>query len=185
MRNRAELFYLQLAWQQLSETQRTAWQAWAVYQNLNSGQFVVAQYTGQQSFMQVNRYRLLSGLAQMADPIFTPYSLPAPVLSVDLSGSDLWLDLGSDLTDTEYKAIWFVSPPLPPARNCRPAMVRHMQPLTLVSANTWEFQDAYITAFGKLPVNGMRLWYQLGLQQISNGALSVFTTGTITVGIII
>jgi hypothetical protein len=185
MQNRSQLFYLQLAWQQLTEDQRNAWSAWSAYQNLNSGQFVVAQYTGQQSFIQVNRYRTLTGLAVLSDPVFTPYDMPAPVITLARQGSLLFLDLGTDLVHTAYAAIFFVSPPLPPARNCRPAMVRLMQPLTFFSANSWQLEGPYVAAFGKLPPVDNRVWYQLGIQQKSNGALSIFTEGTIVVEIII
>jgi hypothetical protein len=172
------VFQLQIAWQALTDSQRKSWAAWADYQAISVGQFVVGSISGQQAFLQLNRYRLLQAQAILSTPIFLPYTLPSPTLALDRYTGPLYMHLSLSVAETTYKPFLYLSPPLPPARESRPNFVRLMVPLTFVSGSIWSVQAPYITAFGAIPDVGKKVWYQLGLQQTDCGALSIFTQGT-------
>ena len=179
--NRAQLFYLQSQWQALDQDQRTAWETWASYQNQLVGQFVQATQSGQQSFVQCNRYRQLANKSVLVDPVFTPYSQPQPSLTIVNPLGILKVTL-TGMTDSDaYYPFIYLSPPLPPARNSRPSLVRLIGPLTPESDTLWRIEEAYTNAYGIDPQLTDRLWYQLGIQQVDNGALSIFTSGVITI----
>lgn len=178
---RADMARLQMAWQQLTDNQRTAWSRWAEFQNLLTGKFIQAAQTGQQTFIQVNRYRLLTGQALLEDPVFTPYSQPIPTLALDNAGANLTATFDGMLDSSLYAPILFLSFPLTPTRNAKPAGVRYLNPVSNVTDTTWTYGQSYIDAFGALPDDNARLWAQFGVQQIDNGALSIFQSTIVVV----
>lgn len=179
--NRAQLFALQNAWTSLTDSQRTSWEAWAQFQNLQVGQFQTSQMSGQQAFIQLNRYRLLWSLAILEDPIFTPYTLPQSQLEIEDIAGTVYARFTDQAAAANYRPVMLLSWPLKASRNAKPPGTKLIIPDSNFSATEWIINNAYTTAFGITPAADMRLWYSWFLMQLSNSTLSIVSTGTITI----
>jgi len=175
------MFDLQTKWIGLTAAQRNAWSQWAQYQNLSTGRIVTARMSGQQAYMQANRYRLLSLLEIQDDPEFTPYSLPASGISIDAGLGSLTFVFPDQSSSSAYRPIVLSSFTLSPARNSRPPGTRHLVLNTPIDDQTWNAYAAYVALFGTNTIAGARLWIQYGFIQISNSTLSAFTSLVVTV----
>jgi hypothetical protein len=175
--NRAQMFSLQQSWGALSEDTRTSWEAWASYQGITIGTYVTAATSGQLAYIQVNRYRLATGLAVLSSPVFTPYSQPSPTLSLRLVTAVFTLRLTGMQDEDLYRPILQLSNRLPPARNARPNNVALMVPFVSEGATDWTITAPFLAAYGAQAPVGARLWYSLMVQQVDNGALSIQTQG--------
>lgn len=169
--NRSLMAGLQTSWQSLTDQQRTAWTTWGQYQNIQPRGFVTAQLSGQQVYIQVNFYRLQSNLAQLDDPIFTPYSLLPTDIAFGNAGSDLTAVLSEDPGDPDYQLIIKLSFIVRAGRNAQPSGLKFLLPQEQIDETTWNYTEPYLAAFGKLPVPGQRLFCSWFLMQKSNGAL--------------
>jgi hypothetical protein len=137
--------------------------------------------TGQQAFIQTNRYRLLLDHAIIQDPVFTPYSQPSPLPSLTAGSNELLLTLANMPNGQPYHPLLYLSPPLPPARTARPRNVRLLVVPEFDTDTVWDVYGPYITAFGIEPIPGNKHWAQLGIQQYDNGALSNWSQTTLTI----
>jgi hypothetical protein len=179
--NRSAMFYLQTLWLALTADQRTAWSHWAQFQNLSTGQLNTSRMSGQQAFMQINRYRLMTGKTVISDPVFTPYNLPSSSIEFQSSGATMNIVFPSQTNGEAYVPLVFSSFVLSPGRTSRPHGVRFVALDNVTGNITWLATLPYTQLFGTLPTEEDRLWVQYGFQQVDNGCLSVFTQQIVTV----
>jgi hypothetical protein len=174
MSNRSMLYQLQVAWMALSADARLSWDAWSQYQNLSTGYFSTSKMTGQQAYIQLNRYRLMLGLARLDAPVFTPYDLPLFSITLSANDGNLTIDFVGMTDHTAYYPIIRFSSIIPPSRNNTSVPLRFVAG-SWAATQIWAFGVNYITVFGHTPVTGERLILETGVLQTSNSTLSVFT----------
>jgi hypothetical protein len=171
-KSRSQLATLQNSWQNLTVTERQNWSTWAQYQNIRNRSFGGAVLSGQQAFMQMNRYRLLTEQTVVTTPVFTPYTLPILTLSLT-SSAGVFLAAFLDMTDSSaYFPVLLMSGPIRAARNARPSNLRYVGTDEAIDDQHWDISDHYAAAFGQVPPSGSRVFVTYMIQQVSNGALS-------------
>jgi hypothetical protein len=169
--SQSQTFSISSAWQNLTDSQRSAWASWAEFQNLQAGQFVTRKLSGQSAFFQCNKYRLMLGQEILLDPIFTPYSLIQSDITVIQGPGTLHIRVDSfdDLDN-----VWFISRisyVLSAARNAKPARLKFCN-TSAVGDNLRSIYAEYFALFGYHPQAGDRLWIEWMLMQADNYALS-------------
>ena len=178
--SRSNLYALQVAWMSLTQDQRQAWDAWAQYQNLSTGYFSTCKMTGQQAFIQLNRYRSLAGLSILSNPVFTPYTLPAYTVSWKLNGATLYAVFSGFTDHTTYHPLLFCSGVSNASRNT-PHPLRFI-PFAYAAAEVqWTTSTDYAAIFGQVPAVGQQIFVQHGILQTSNSTLSVFSREKVTI----
>jgi len=178
---RSKLYQLQVAWRQLTDAQRQAWQSYVDYQQLKtSGVNSVTMYA-QSAFIQTNFYRLLLHLSIISNPTFTPYSLPQPTLSfITLDPSDLRVSFSFSASISDYYPILFLSFVQRSTRSTPSSQLRFIFP-TAISNNTWQLGSSYISAFGRVPSDDENIFCEYALLQTSNSVISSFSRSLYTV----
>lgn len=172
---RALLVQLQTEWQKLSDTQRVTWQAWAKFQNLKSGKFTSIDFYGQEAFIQTNFYSLQNGLTLITDPVFTAYSLNPTAYAFSHEPASLTLNVSTTLVGNVYQPVVQISAPQMSSRNAPSGQLKNCY-ASYITDNQFSINVDYIKAFGKVPTIGQMVFATIGLIQLSNRALSAFTT---------
>ena len=171
---RARAATSQSAWQNLTDQQRTAWNANAQFNQIASGKAGNTIATGQQAYMQLSFYLLQLGVAVPAEPVFLPYNLPPTGLTMSQGGPTLIMSFDGEVDSGDYWPIAQVSLPLRSASNTPGAALRFMLPLSM-SATDWTISQPYIDAYGFLAQTGQRVkvvWFLLDLASYTLGPLS-------------
>lgn len=177
--NRSDMFAIANAWQSLTESQRLTWGSWSVFQNLKTGTFGTSNMTGQQAYIQVNRYRLIAGLACLEDPVFTPYSLGQEFPVWYFDSLCLKIVFSANITDSNAIPIVSFSPIVQPSRMASPSSYICCRTLTY-NAHTWNFYVDYLARYGFIPAAGQYVFVKWMLLQLDNSTLSPQTTEKIT-----
>lgn len=179
---RALYFRLQVDWSNLTDAQRQQWEQWALFQNNTQGRFSTLFQSGQVAFVQANYYRLVSGLAELATPVFTP-------LQVQLSLSGITSDIGvpnlivvctSADSAADVRPIIRVSSVTKPTRRSNKESLLLVTPLSYASFD-YDITASYTEKFGTLPPVGGVVFIQFMYQSTENGALSIQATTRVIV----
>lgn len=154
-------------WRTLTAAQRTAWNQFISYSNATIRRDRAVLLTGHDLFIKYNMFRLISGMAIMTDPVYSP--MPAfptgPNFAIDPPDPDRFdFNVGDTVTHT---ALWFVLK----MTNVRLASRSYSrQGLRFIfitpSTNTaWDIYDNYIAAFGARPATDD--WIHASIQWFS------------------
>jgi len=174
--SRNRMAQLMSAWQQLTTAQRSAWQAWAKFQNLKSGKFASIEFYGQEAFVQTNFYRLMTGESIMTDPIFASYAIGPTTFEVNIKLGRLVLNIDTDAEFGDFRLVCQLSGPQPPARESPRGYMKYMKP-AYYDAYEYDIQDAYVKNFGITPTIGTVLFAYSGIIDRNSSTLSAFTKG--------
>lgn len=172
---------LQQSWGALSVSQRSAWSAWSAFSPIvqfnNPGKFL----NGHQSYLQINYYRQLYGIAVISDPIFSKSTLPPYDVTVSKVLTTCLLTW-SDTIDTDTTCILVaLSGMLPNGVNN--ALRRTRQIIFTNDDDTGQNITSQVTTlFGTVPALGSRLFISYAIMDIGVGSIAAFTNKIITVG---
>jgi hypothetical protein len=182
---RSKIAQLQVMWQGLGDAQRKAWQQWALFQNIKTRGFAKAGMKGQSAFIQCNFYALCNGVTLLTDPVFTPFSLLTPTITIgNLNNQYLYVVYYGGSAETLFTPCTSISAVQSSSRNAPRGGFRYCAGV-YDSGYMWDHTSAYVAHYGSIPPAGSTVFLNYGLQQNDNLALSIFTRTKLVVDNII
>lgn len=170
-RARVNLSYLQTLWAALDDNQRSAWSQWADYAGYSTGYYYKRKLTGQETFILLNSYRLILGIAVLSNPVFTTMVHVDAQFELFRRGNNFWALFTMDYEMTEYRPLLFLSGLLGASRIAEPARKKLFAPNTF-DGFYWDLTDRYRKQYGRLPEVGDRIWSKSYIMENDSGHIS-------------
>jgi hypothetical protein len=156
------LDYVVKGWQEISNTQRNHWIAWALAHPVQAVHNAMAVLSGYAYFLKYNLLHTMFVSTYLADP--NPGTLALPAINPYLVFSGGALSINPQPV-TDVGAIFFnlyLSPNMPPSRGFSDSYTRAIIVLPLISGNV-NISSYYQGVYGHLPTSGNILFCELQL----------------------
>jgi hypothetical protein len=178
---RSILASLQVRWANLTNQQRTLWDHWAHFSLNFTATPQPTTLTGQQAFIRVNFARIRVGLSILESPGFAPLTFPLQAIEIEIGGPTFLLHSVPAGLFNDNRLLPTLSGPLPPTRNAKPPRLILMAPYTIVDPSTISIGEAYLKAFGRIPLPGQHVWLSYFYMDIQTGMMSPTLEGMFTI----
>lgn len=140
-------------WEQITQAQRDAWNAWAISHPVTSKHNPLANLSGYAYFLKYNMIRCQDTVSPLDEPTAGILNLPALAPTLDRDGSYLWFENHPAPAEMNYAFNVYLSPPQRKTQSFNNSKTRYCYHGSLAN-NQWDVAANYIANFGKLPSPG-------------------------------
>ena len=167
------------AWNQLTSSQRSAWNTWAATNPQYAKNNPSSVLTGFAVFVKVNVFRLMAGTASsgiLVSPSASVYDVDNPTFVCELDDPHLYLDISWDNEDSNLLALFSVTRVFPNTQNFVGTSARYMFAKINEGTLGYDLANHYVETYGALP--GSNEYFYIVTQMVGKDNGQVFATIT-------
>ncbi len=164
---------LQQEWRLLSTTERQTWLQFTNFNPIQQKRNPELFINGQQAFIKLNLYRLEYGFAIITSPQFSKCEITPVDIEINLSGTDLFVEVNRDMqSDFEFLIVFLTVNLVPTINN--PGSRFKLIKFTTTDTDIFNVNSEYVEIFGALPQSGTKVFFKFTNADKNSGLLFPF-----------